>query len=86
MVGRAKGAASDINHLLQDYTARISLAEARRLLDLNPLTPIAYVMAATRISQPIQPSMLLGKLSEKDRLQWISLGWRVTPTKRKTVN
>lgn len=84
--GLAKGVVMDIIPLQPPYTAPTLLDEVRKILDLNRSTPTAYATGVIASLPLIHWSISSGKLIERDKNSLISLGWRVTPIRRKTVN
>jgi len=86
MIGRAKDAIRDTNRQLLRYTPATSWVEEKNPPVLNPPMWTHSVMAAILTLPPNQWNIMLGKLSARDKLWLISLGWRVTPIVKRTVS
>lgn len=84
ITGAASAAVRSMRRQRQHSTARTSWDGARRTPALNHSMLTLYAMDATDISAPTRRSITIGSSSVRDRMSWISLGWRVTPTAKKT--
>lgn len=83
MSGPVNDARSNISPQRLRFTPRILWGEEKNPPVLSPPMSPRSVMDAILTLEASQRNMLLGKFRDLDRKQLISLGWRVTPTRKK---
>lgn len=84
--GLVDGVIADIHHPQAPCSVVISSAGEKKTHATTLLMPMHYATAVINILLQTHRNITLGKYAPKAKMQSISLGWRVTPIRKRTGN